>query len=156
MLIPHGTVLEKRLRPLYADVEGPMLTPAGGTQHCLMMIDGAINLGWPAFLMDESAATVTLGFRSFLAAINPYGKPVLLGTGNGLVLTKNEFRKLIADNAICREFTSVAGPKSKEGGTEAGSCCRRGDGSVPGLHLMLDGTKLLAKALDYGRTRPNA
>ena len=51
---------EKRMQRLFADLAGPMPTSSGGARLCLMVVDDATNMGWPVFLPDKSAATVTL------------------------------------------------------------------------------------------------
>ena len=76
-----------------------------------MIVDDATNMGWPVFLPDKSAATVTLGFRTFLAAVNAYGQPECLRTDNVSKFTSTEFRRLMVDNNILCEFTSVDGQK---------------------------------------------
>ena len=83
----------------------------GGAQYCLKIVDDATNMGWPVFLPDKSAATVTNGFRIFLAAVNAYETPESLRTDSGPEFTNREFQKLVTDNNIRREFMSVDGPK---------------------------------------------
>ena len=74
---------KKRMQRLFADLAGPMQKSAGGAQYCLMIVDDAINMGWPVVLPDKSAATVTNGFRAFLEAVNAYWTPQSLRTDNG-------------------------------------------------------------------------
>ena len=73
------------------------------------------NLGWPIFLKDKSADTVTHAFRAFLAAIKPlrekHGESGALRTDNGTELVNEPFATLLVKYGIRREFTSVDGPK---------------------------------------------
>ena len=69
-------------------------------------------MGWPVFLPDMSAATVTQGFRTLVAAVNACGTPACLRTDDGLEFTNKEFRTLTAENTIRREYTSDDSPKS--------------------------------------------
>ena len=59
---------EKRMQRLYADLAGPLPTSTGCARYRLMIIDDATNTGLSIFLPDNSPATVTLGFRTFLVA----------------------------------------------------------------------------------------
>ena len=99
------------MRRLSADLAGPIMKSTGGAQYCLKIVDDATNMGWPVFLPDKSAATVTNGFRIFLAAVNAYETPESLRTDSGPEFTNREFQKLVTDNNIRREFMSVDGPK---------------------------------------------
>lgn len=101
---------EKRLQRLFADIAGPMPTSTGGAQHGRRIVDDATNMGWPVFLPDKSAATVIRVFCTFLAAVNDYGTPACLIADNGLEFTNKQFQKLMSDNNIRREYTSVHGP----------------------------------------------
>ena len=76
-----------------------------------MIVDDATNMEWPVFPPDKSAVTVTNGFGTFLAAVNAYGKPERLRTDTGSEFTNRELQKLMSDNNIRREYTSVDGPK---------------------------------------------
>ena len=95
---------------LFANLAGPMPKSTGGAQYCLMIVDDVTNMGWPVFLPDKSAATVNNGFRTLLAAVNAYGTPESLRMDNGPEFTNREFQKLMTDNNIRREFTSIDGP----------------------------------------------
>ena len=102
---------EKRMQRLYADYAGPMQTSTGGARYCLMIVDDATSMSWPVFLPGKSAAAVTFGFRTFLAAVNAYGQPQYLRTDNASEFTSTDFQRLMVDNNIRREFTLVDGPK---------------------------------------------
>ena len=52
----------ERMQRLFADVAGPMPKSPGGTQYYLMIVEGAANMGWPGFMPDKSAATVSQRF----------------------------------------------------------------------------------------------
>ena len=73
------------------------------------------NLGWPIFLKNKSADTVTQAFRAFLAAIKPlrekHGEPGTFRTDNGTEFVNEPFSNLLVQYGIRREFTSVDGPK---------------------------------------------
>ena len=73
-----------------------------------MFVDDATNMGWPVFLPDKSPATVTLGLRTFPAAVNAYGQPECLRTDNASESINTEFQRLMVDINISREFTSTA------------------------------------------------
>ena len=73
---------EKQMLRLFADLAGPMQESTGGAQYCLMIVDDAINMGWPVFLPGNNAATVTNGFRTFPAAVVAYWTPESLRTDN--------------------------------------------------------------------------
>ena len=156
----------QRLHRLFTDLAGPMPTSTGGAQYCLMIVDDATNMVWPVFLPDKSAATVTRGFRTFLAAINAYGKPACLRTDNSLEFTKKEFQTMMSDTNVRREYTSVDGPK-RNGGVErklalvaeGGMAALVAEGGMAAFlkfQLTFDGVEFLAKALDYGPSRPEA
>ena len=102
---------ENRMMRSFADLARPMPKSTGGAQNCLMIVDDAANTEWPVFLPGKSVATVTNGFGTFLAAVNAYGKPESLRTDNCPELTNREFQKLVSDNNIRREYTSVDGSK---------------------------------------------
>ena len=148
---------EKRMQRLYADLAGPMPTSTGGARYCLMIVDDATNMGWPVFLPDKSAATVTLGFRTFLAAVNAYGQPECLRTDNASEFTNAEFQRLMVDNNIRREFTSVDGPK-RNGRVERklALVAEGGHAAFLEFQTMFDGVEFPAKALNYERTWPEA
>ena len=74
---------EKRMQRLFVDLTGPIQKSTGGAQYCLMIVDDAINMGWPVFLPGNNAATVTNGFRTFPAAVVAYWTPESLRTDNG-------------------------------------------------------------------------
>ena len=76
-----------------------------------MIVDDATKLGWPVFQPEKSATTVTLGFCTFLAVVNAYAQPECLRTDNASEFPNTEFQRLMVDNSIRREFTSVDGPK---------------------------------------------
>ena len=73
------------------------------------------NLGWPIFLRDKSADTVTHAFRAFPAAIKllreKHGEPGALRTDNGTKFVNEHFANLLVQYGIRREFTFVDGPK---------------------------------------------
>lgn len=68
-------------------------------------------MDWPVVLPDKSGVTVTLGFCTFVTAVNAHEKPACLCTDNGLECTNKEIRTLTSDNNIRRKYTSVDGPK---------------------------------------------
>ena len=148
---------EKRMQRLFADFAGPMPKSTGGALYCLMIVDDAKNMGWPVFLPDKSAATVTTGCRTFLAAVNAYGTRESLRKDNAFEFTNREFRKLMFDNNIRREYTSVDGLK-RNGRVERklALVAEGGMAAFPEFQLMFEGVEFPAKALDYGRTWPEA
>ena len=105
----------KPLELLYGNLSGAMPAFTGGSVYCFFIVDCYSNLGWPIFLKDKSAATVTHAFRSFLAAIKPlrekHGEPGALRTDNGTDFVNEPFANLLVQYGIRREFTSVDGPK---------------------------------------------
>lgn len=121
-----------------------------------MIVDDATDMNCPTFLRGKSAATVTHGFRTFLAAVNAYGTSVCLRTDNGLELTNKEFLKLMADNNIRREYKSADGPKGSGQVERELALAERGMAVFLEFQLILDGVELPAKALDDGRMWPEA
>ena len=105
----------KPLELLYGDLSGAMPTSTGGSVYCFFIVDCYSNLGWPIFLKDKSADTVTQAFRAFLAAIKPlqekHGEPEALRIDNGTEYVNEPFANLLVQYDIRREFTSVDGPK---------------------------------------------
>ena len=142
---------------LFANLAGPMPKSTGGAQYCLMIVDDVTNMGWPVFLPDKSAATVNNGFRTLLAAVNAYGTPESLRMDNGPEFTNREFQKLMTDNNIRREFTSIDGP-NRNGRVERklALVAKGGMAAFLEFQLMFEGVEFPAKALDYGRTWPDA
>lgn len=96
------------MQSLFADVAGPTSTSSGGAHYWLMIVDDAINVGWRVFLPYKSAATATLGFHTFLAAVNDYGKPKFFRTDNTSEFIRTE---VLADNNIRHALKSVDGAK---------------------------------------------
>ena len=105
----------KPLERLYGDLSGAMPASTGGLVYCFFIVDCYSNLGWPIFLKDKSADTVTHAFRAFLVAIKPlrekHGEPGALRTDNGTEFVNEPFANLLVQYGIRREFTSVDGPK---------------------------------------------
>ena len=103
------------LELLYGDLSGAMPASTGGPVYCFFIVDCYSNLGWPIFLKDKSADTVTHAFRVFLAAIKPlrekHGEPGALRTDNRTEFVNKPFANLLAKHGIRREFTSVDGLK---------------------------------------------
>ena len=134
-----------------------MPVSAGGARYCLMIVVDSTNMGWPVFLLDKSTATVTLGFRTFLKAVNAYGKPTCLRTDHASEFMNNEFQRLMTDNSILREFTSVNGPKRK--GRVERKLAPAAEGGVAAFlefQTMCEGVQFPAKALNYDRMWPEA
>ena len=102
------------LELLYGDLSGAMPASTGGSVYCFFIVDCYSNLGWPIFLKDKSADTVTHAFRVFLAAIKPlrerHGEPGALRTDNGTEFVNEPFANLLAKHGIRCEFNSVDGP----------------------------------------------
>ena len=94
---------DKRMHLLFADLAGPMLKSPGGAQYYLMIVDDTTSMGWPVFLPDKSAATVTNGFPTILAAVNAHDKPESLRTDGGPEITNRHFQKPMSDYNIRRE-----------------------------------------------------
>ena len=73
------------------------------------------NFGWPIFLKDKSADTVSHAFRAFLAAIKPlrekHGESGALRTDSGTEFVNEPFSNLLFQYVDRREFSSVDGPK---------------------------------------------
>ena len=144
---------EKRMQCLYADLAGPMPTSTGGARYCLMIVDDANNMSWQIFLPDKSAATVTLGFRTFLAAVNAYGQPEGYRTDNASKFTNTEFPRPMVDNNIRREFTSVDGPKRNwRVERKLALVAEGGHAAILEFQTMFDGEEFPFKALNYDRT----
>ena len=105
----------KPLELLYGDLSGAMPASTGRSVYCFFIVDCYSNLGWPMFLKDKSADTVTHAFRAFLAAIKPLreknGEPGALHTDNGTEFDNEPFANLLVKYGIRREFNSVDGPK---------------------------------------------
>ena len=148
---------EKRMQRLFADLAGPMPKSTGGAQFCLMIADDATDVGWPVFLPDKSAAIVTNSFRTFLTAFNAYGRSESLRTDNGPEFTNRKFQKLMTDNNIHPELTSVDGPK-RNGRVERklALVAEGGIAAFLEFQLMFEGVEFPTKALDYGRKWPEA
>ena len=100
---------------LYGDLSGTIQVSTEGSVYCFFIVDCYSNLGWPIFLKDKSADTVTHAFRAFLAAIKPlrekHGEPGAPCTDNGTEFDNEPFANLLVQYGIRREFTSVDGPK---------------------------------------------
>ena len=79
---------DTRMQRLFADLAGPMTKSTGSAQSCLTIVDDATNMEWSVFPPDKSAATVTNGSGTFLAAVNAYGKPGSPRTDTGPEFTK--------------------------------------------------------------------
>ena len=115
--VPRSTARRatKPLELLYGDLSGAMPASTGGSVYCFFIVDCYSNLGWPIFLKNKSADTVTHAFRAFLAAIKPlrekHGEPGTLRTDNGTEFVNEPFSNLLVQYGIRREFTSVDGPK---------------------------------------------
>ena len=115
--VPRSTARRatKPLELLYGDLSGAMPGSIGGSVYCFFIVDCYSNLGWPIFLKDKSAETVTHTFRAFLVAIKPlrekHGEPGALRTDNGTEFVDELFANLLVQYGIRREFTSVDGPK---------------------------------------------
>ena len=105
----------KPLELLYGDLSGAMPASTGGSVYCFFIVDCYSNSGWPIFLKNKSADTVTHAFRAFLAAIKllreKHGEPGTLRTDNGTEFVNEPFSNLLVQYGIRREFTSVDGPK---------------------------------------------
>ena len=105
----------KPLELLYCNLSGAMPASTGGSVYCFFIVDCYSNLGWPIFLKDKSADTVTHAFRAFLAAIKPlrekHGESGALRTDNGTEFVNEPFANLLLQYGIRREFTFVDGPK---------------------------------------------
>ena len=105
----------KPLELLYGDLSGAMPASTGGSVYCFFIVDCYSNLGWPIFLKDKSATTVTHAFRASLAAIKPlrekHGEAGALRTDNGTEFVNEIFANLLVQYGVRREFTSVDGPK---------------------------------------------
>ena len=103
------------LELLYGDLSSAMPASTGGSVYCFFIVDCYSNLGWPIFLKDKSADTVTHAFRAFLAVIKPrrekHGEPGALGTDNRTEFVNDPFTNLLAKHVLRRELTSVNGPK---------------------------------------------
>ena len=105
----------KPLELLHGDLSGAMQASTGGSVYCFFIVDCYSNLGWPIFLKDKSADTVTHAFRTFLAAIKPlrekHGEPEALGRDNGTKFVNEPFANLLVQQGIRHEFTSIDEPK---------------------------------------------
>ena len=93
----------KPLELLYGDFSGAMPASTGGSVYCFFIVDCYSNMGWPIFLKDKSADTVTHAFRAFLATIKPlrekHGDPGALRTDNGTEFVNEPFANLLVHTA---------------------------------------------------------
>ena len=105
----------KPLELLYVDLSGAMPASTGGSVYCFFIVDFYSKLGWPIFLKDKSADTVTHAFSAFLAATKPlrkkHGEPGALCTDNRTKFVNEPFANLLVKYGIRLKFTSVDGPK---------------------------------------------
>ena len=132
-------------------------TSTDGTQYGLMIVDDATNMDWPVFSPDKSAVMVSCGYRAFLAVVSTYAKPAGLGSDNVLKFINKEFQTLTSDKNIHREYVSVDGPKrNRRVGLRLALVAEGGVVMFLEFHVMLDGVTIPAKALDFGRTWPEA
>ena len=132
-------------------------TSTDGTQYGLMIVDDATNMDWPVFSPDKSAVMVSCGYRAFLAVVSTYAKPAGLGRDNVLKFINKEFQTLTSDKNIHREYVSVDGPKrNRRVGLRLALVAEGGVVMFLEFHVMLDGVTIPAKALDFGRTWPEA
>ena len=103
----------KPLEILYGDLSRAMPASTGGSVYCFFIVDCYSNLGWPIFLRDKSAATVTHAFRAFLAAIKPlrekHGEPGALRTDNGTDFVNKPFANLWFSTASAASSPPSAG-----------------------------------------------
>ena len=127
----------------------------GGARYGLMIVDDATNVGFPVFLPDKSAAIVTLGFRTLLAAANAFGQPACLRTDNASEFTNTEFQRLMVENNIRREITSVDDPLHN-GWVERKLALVAEGGRTAFLNFqtIFDGADFPAKALNDERAWP--
>ena len=103
------------LELLYGNLSGATPASTGRSVYCFFIVDCYSNLGWPIFLKDKSADTVTHAFHVFLAAIKllreKHGEPGVLRIDNGTEFVNEPFANLLAKHGIRNEFTSVDGSK---------------------------------------------
>ena len=90
------------LELLYGDLCGGMPASTRGSVYCFFIVNCYSNLGWPIFMKDKSADTVTHAFRVFLAAIKPlrekHEEPGALCTDNGTEFVNESFANLQAEH----------------------------------------------------------
>ena len=112
---PTARRATKPLELLYGDLSGDMPASTAGSVYCFFIVDCYSNLGWPIFLKDKSADTVTHASRAFLATIKPlrekHGEPEALHFDNGTEFVNESFANLLVQYGIRREYTSVDEPK---------------------------------------------
>ena len=81
----------------------------------MLLVDDYSNVGWVLFLKGKTGSTVTQAFRAFFAAIKPliavYGPRGSLRTDNGLEFVNDDFKNMLTELNIKREFTPVDGTK---------------------------------------------
>ena len=119
------------------------------------------NLGWPIFLKDKFAATVTHAFRVFLAVIKPpqekHGEAGALRTDNRTEFVNEPFANLLAKHGIRREFTSVDRPK-RNGRVERWIALVKGGARAAwlGFSRLFPDVRFPSRAMHYFAVWPEA
>ena len=149
------------LELLYGDLSCAMPASTEGSIHCFFIVDYYSSLGWPIFLKDKSADTVTHAVRVFLAAMKPlrekHGEPGALRTDNGTEFVNELFASLLAKHGIRREFTSVDGPK-RNGRVERRIALIKEGARVAwlGFPRLFPDVRLPSRAMHYSALWPEA
>ena len=151
----------KPLELLYGDLSGAMPASTGGSVYCFFIVDCYSNLGWPIFLKDKSADTVTHAFRAFLAAIKPlrekHGEPGALHTDNGTEFVYESFANLLVQYGIRREFTSVDGTKRNGRVERRIALVKEGARAAwLGLSRLFQDVRFPSRAMHYSAVWPEA
>ena len=149
------------LELLYGDLSGAMRASTGGSVYCFFIVDCYSNLGWPIFLKDKSADTVTHAFRVFLAAIKPlrekHGEPGALRTDSRTEFVNEPFANLLAEHGIRREFTSVDGPKRNSRMERRTALVKEGARAAwLGFPRLFPNVRLPSRAMHYSAGWPEA
>ena len=151
----------KPLELLYGGLSCAMLASTGGSVYCSFIVNCYSNFGWPIFLKDISADTVTHAFRAFLAAIKPlrekHGEPGAFRTDNGTEFVNEPFANLLVQYGIRREFTSVDGPK-RDGRVERRIALvkERARAAWLGFPHLFSDERFLSRAMHYSAVWPEA
>ena len=149
------------LELLYGDLSGAVPASTGGSVYCFFIVDCYSNLGWPIFLKDKSADTVTHAFRVFLVAIKPlrekHGEPRVFHTDNGTEFVNEPFANLLAKHGIRRVFTSVDGPKRNGRVERRIALVKEGARAAwLGFPRLFPDVRLSSRAMHYSAVWPEA
>ena len=135
----------KPLELLYGDLSSAMPASTGGSIYCFFIVDCYSNLGWPIFMKDKPADTVTHAFRAFLAAIKPLREkqwePEAIRTDNGTEFVSEPFGNLLVQYVERRSRGAADRPGQGRGSRSV----VRVSTSFPGRTASQQGNALLCR-----------